>query len=95
MSIIRDLSLILLAAEAFVIALVPLVVFGALVYGMWQLLKHENAPRWLSIVRAYIELGRAYITRAMALVVQPVFWISSTVAKIEAWMKVIARAGGN
>jgi hypothetical protein len=83
MSLLRDLALILLAIEAFILALVPLVIFGGLVYGAWWLRRHEHLPRWLHLARTYLELGRRYVELAMAFVVRPIFAVSTFVAKIQ------------
>lgn len=94
MGIVRDLSVVLLAAEAFVLALVPLVLFGGLVYGMWWLQRHENLPSWLALARAYLEVGRATVALAMAVVVRPFMLIYSVVGTVQGWLSVVARVGG-
>ncbi len=97
MNLLRDLSIILLAIEAFILALVPLVLFGGLVYGLWQLLKHENLPSWFKIAQAYLELGRAYVELAMAAIVRPILWVNSTLATVQGWFNGVAKLfkGGN
>lgn len=93
MSVIRDIALILLAVEAFVLALVPLALFGGLVYGMWWLQRHENLPSWLGVVQAYLELGRAYVDLAMALIVRPIFLIGSIQSTVQRWLAAIVKIG--
>jgi hypothetical protein len=97
MNLLRDLSLILLAVEAFILALVPLALFGALVYGLWQLLKHENLPSWFKIAQAYLELGRAYVELAMAAIVRPILVLNSALATVQGWFNVVTKLvkGGN
>jgi len=91
MTVLSNLSIILLAAEAFVIALVPLILCGGLVYGLWWLQRHENLPSWLKLAQAYLELGRAYVEMAMRAVVKPVLLVHSTVATVQNWLSVITK----
>jgi hypothetical protein len=94
MTTLRDLSLILLSIEAFILALVPLALFGGLVYGLWWLQRHENLPTWLKIAQAYLALGRAYVELAMRAVVRPILFVHSTLATIRGWLSVVAKMGG-
>ena len=91
MNWIRNLALILLAAEAFVGALVPLVLFGGLVYGMWWLQRHENLPTWLQLIRAYVSLAQSYVELAMQIVVKPVVRVNDTLATAQGWLNGIAK----
>ena len=91
MNLLRDLSLILLASEAFVIALVPLVLFGGLVYGLWWLQRHENLPSWLKLAQAYLAMGQAYVELAMRAVVRPILLVHSVLATIQERLGVIAK----
>ncbi len=93
MAWIRDLAIILLAIEAFIVALLPLVVVGGLVYGVWQLLRRENLPTWLKMAQAYLDLGLAYVELAMAYVIQPFIWIQTTTATIQGWLEALSRLG--
>jgi hypothetical protein len=95
MAIVRDLSLILLAIEAFVLALIPLVLLGALVYGLFYLQRHQNLPSWLSLTRAYLDLALSYVELGMATVVRPIFWINRILATLDGWLGAIARRGDN
>ncbi len=90
----RDLALILLAAEAFVMALLPLAFFGGLVYVMWQLLRHDRLPSWLNLIQAYMALGRAYIELAMATLVRPILALNAALAMVRGWFNTIARFVG-
>jgi len=94
MSTIRDLSLILLAVEAFVVALVPLALMGGLVYATWWLRRHENLPRWLQLARGYLTLGQTYVEVAMRTAAQPILRIHSFLATLRRWFGAIARLGG-
>lgn len=95
MGLLGDLSLILLAVEAVVIALVPLVLFGGLVYGLWWLQRHENLPSWLRVAQAYLTLSQAYVERAMQTVARPFFLTHSMLATVRGWLAAIAKLGGD
>ncbi len=83
MAVLRDLSIILIAIEAFIIASVPLVVLGALIYGLGWLQRHENLPHWLKMARAYESLGQAYVELAAAYVVRPFLFVHSVLAMVQ------------
>lgn len=91
MTVLRDFSLILLACGAFVMSLLPLVLFGGLVYGLWQLQRHENLPSWLRVAQAYLALGQAYVELAARAVVRPILLIHSTLAIVQGWLGAIAK----
>jgi hypothetical protein len=95
MAILRDLSLILLAIEAFVLALIPVVLLGALVYGLFRLQRHQNLPSWLRLTRAYVDLGLSYVELGMAAIVRPIFWVSRILSTVQGWLSTIARTGDN
>jgi hypothetical protein len=95
MAILRDLSIILIALEAFIFALVPLVVLGALVYGVSWLRRHENLPHWLKMARAYESLGQAYVELAAAYIVRPFFFFHSVMARVQRWLVLIVKTGGD
>ena len=87
---IRDLSVILLAIEVFVMALLPLVLFGGLVYAFWWLQRRENLPAWLKLVQAYIALVQAYVELAMATVVRPILKVHAALATVRGWLGALA-----
>jgi hypothetical protein len=89
MDVLRDLSVILLAAEAFIFILIPLALFGGLVYGVWWLLRHENLPTWLRIAREYLMTGLSYVELGMAAVAKPVFAVHGAFATVETWIRAI------
>ena len=91
MNWIRDFALILLAVEAFVMALVPLVVCGGLVYGLWWLQRHENLPSWLRVAQAYLALVQAYIELAMRIVIKPILQVHNILATVQGWTGGIAK----
>jgi len=92
MSLLRDLSLILLAGGAFVLALVPLALLGGAVYGMWYLQRHENLPSWLRLAQAYLALGRAYVELAMRAVIRPILLVHSILAVVQGWLGAIVKS---
>ena len=95
MATLRNLSLILLAVEAFAMALVPLALLGGLVYGTWWLRRHENLPSWLKLAHAYLDLGRSYVELATSAVARPIFVVHSFLAKIQGLLGAVVRLGGD
>ncbi len=91
MNWIRDIALILLAVEAFVIALAPLALFGGLVYGLWWLQRHENLPSWLRVARAYLAVVQAYVELAMRIVIRPILQVHAVLATVQVWAGGIAK----
>jgi hypothetical protein len=89
MGVLRDLSVILLAAEAFVFLLIPLALFGGLVYGVWTLLRHQNLPTWLQVARQYLMTGLSYVELAMEAVARPVFAARRAMTTVEAWIRAV------
>jgi Na+(H+)/acetate symporter ActP len=85
--ILRDVSVIFLAVEAFVFALIPLALFGALVYGVWWLRMHRNLPTWLSKTRGYVTLGLSYVDQAMDVLAKPVIAAHAAFATLEGWVR--------
>ena len=94
MSIVRDISLVLLAIEAFVLALLPLSLLGGLAYGLWWLRRHEHLPSWLSLAQAYLGVGQAYVELAMASIVRPIFAIHSALSTLKGWFGALERRSG-
>ena len=94
MAVLRDISLLLLAAAGFVMALVPLALLGGLVYGLWWLRRHENLPSWLHLAQAYLALGQTYVDLGMRAVVRPILRIHSFLATVRRWLGAGTRSGG-
>ena len=94
MSILRDISVIILSAGAFVFTLIPLALSGAVVYGVWRLRKHGNLPTWLRKTREYVTLGLSYVDLAMDAVTRPVFAVHTAFAKVAGWIRVLTKRGG-
>jgi hypothetical protein len=95
MAVLRDLSVILIAIEVFFLALAPVVILGALVYGLGWLQRHENLPSWLKLAQAYLSLGRAYVELAMAVITRPFLFIHSVLAMIQRWFSINVKTGGD
>lgn len=91
MDLLRDLAVILLAAEAFFFALIPLALFGGLVYGVWWLRRHRNMPTWLRSAREYLLLGLSYVEQAMDLAAKPVIVVSRAFATVDGWIHGLRR----
>ena len=91
MNWVRDFALILLAAEAFIMALIPLALFGGLVYGMWWLQRHENLPSWLQLIRSYLKLVQSYVELAMRMLVSPILKVHAALATVQGWLDGITK----
>ncbi|MGD2143176.1 MAG: hypothetical protein PVF54_01720 [Anaerolineae bacterium] len=89
MNLLRDLSLIILALEAAIVTLIPLALFGGVVYGVWWLLRHRNLPTWLRTGRDYLTVGLSYVELAADTVMKPVFAVHMAFATAEAWIRAI------
>jgi hypothetical protein len=94
MGILRDISVIILSAGAFIFTLIPLALFGAVVYGVWQLRRHQNLPTWLRTAREYLTLGLSYVDLAMDAVTKPVFAVHMAFARVAGWIRVLTKRGG-
>jgi hypothetical protein len=93
-SILRDISVIILAAGVFIFTLIPLALFGAVTYGVWQLRRHRNLPTWLRTAREYLTLGLSYVDLAMEVVTRPVFAVHAAFARVAGWIGVLTKRGG-
>jgi hypothetical protein len=93
-SILRDISVIILSAGAFIFTLIPLALCGAVTYGVWQLRRHQNLPTWLRKVRETVTLGLSYVDLAMDVVTKPVFAVHTAFAKVASWIRVLTKRGG-
>jgi hypothetical protein len=95
MAVLRDLSIILVAVEIFVVGLMPVVLLGALIYGTGWLRRHENLPSWLKIAQAYVALGQGYVQLAMAAIARPFIVVNGALATVREWVTGIANSGGD
>lgn len=89
MNVLRDASVILLAAEVFLFGLIPLLIFGALVYGVWWLRRHRNLPTWLRRTHCTFDLGLSYVELGMRRIAWPIVWAHRTWASLRAWTRVL------
>lgn len=94
MAVLRDASLIFLSITAFVLSLIPLAVFGGMVYGLWWLRRHENLPNWLRLSNAYVKLAQAYIELGVAAVTRPILAIGSAWATARGWRSAVGEMLG-
>ncbi len=92
--ILRDVSVILLAGQAFLCTLVPLALSAGVVCGVWWLRRRQNLPAWLRTGREYLNTGLSYVDLAMAGVTKPIFAVNKAFATVRAWIRVITRRGG-
>jgi hypothetical protein len=97
MTRLRDFAIILISAELFVLALLPLVLLGGLVYGVWWLRRPRHLPSWLKIAQAYLGMGQAYVELAMAAAVKPILLASAMSARVQRWLGAgtTSQRGGN
>lgn len=89
LNVVRDVSVILLAIEVFIMGLIPLAILGALVYGVWRLRRHQNLPTWLRTARSYLMVGKHYVERAMGIAARPVLVGHSASAGLRAWVRAL------
>jgi len=94
LGILRDISVIILSAGAFVFTLIPLALSGVVVYGVWRLLRHRNLPTWLRTGREYLTLGLSYVEQAMDVVTRPFFAVHRAFATAGGWIRALTERGG-
>ena len=88
MAALRDVSMILLAIESFVLLLIPAAIIGACVYGVhW--LRRKLLPLFAQ-VKKYLALIQLYVNRASAAMVAPIIRTHSVVAQWGAWWNTLA-----
>jgi hypothetical protein len=89
MAALRDVSVILLAIEAFVLLLIPAIIIGACVYGVRWL--RRKLPPLFAQARKYLALIQLYVNRVCAAVVAPLIAAYALVAQLSAWWNTLAR----
>jgi len=94
MSILRDISVIILAAGAFIFTLIPLAISGAVVYGVWRLKRHQNLPTWLRRAREILMDVSSAVETAMEVVTRPIFAVHTAFATVGGWIRVLTERGG-
>jgi hypothetical protein len=84
----RDLAVVLLALEAFIMGLVPVAIFFFLVKGLLWLIRklRATAPIVQSYFRKAAEISETVSQRASA----PIIAASATSAKVQRWWRAIA-----
>ncbi|MBN1874464.1 MAG: hypothetical protein JXA33_09565 [Anaerolineae bacterium] len=76
MPVARDIALIFLSLEAFVVALVPLAIFAGLAYGVyWLKLRIRTG---LQIAQGYAQEVYEYVERASKAVAEPFIRVHET-----------------
>ena len=88
MAALRDVSVILLAVESFVLLLIPAVILGACVYGVRWL--RRKLPPLFAQARKYLALVQLYVNRACAAVVAPLIAAYALAAQLSAWWNALA-----
>ena len=94
MNVLRDISVIILAAGAFIFTLIPLVVSGAVVYGVWRLRRHRNLPTWLRRAREILMKASSAVETAMEMATRPIFAVHTAFATVGGWLRVLTERGG-
>lgn len=82
MSILRDLSLILLAAEVTLFTLAVLAVLAVVNYFALRSRWWHVIPSWFAVARGYLALGLRIVERICRLIVAPVMAIGSATAGV-------------
>ncbi len=95
MNVLRDISVIILAAGAFIFTLIPLVVSGAVVYGVWRLRRHRNLPTWLRRARGILMKASSAVETAMEVATRPIFAVHTASATVGGWLRVLTERGGD
>ena len=78
MSILRDISLILLALEGIALTLVFVLILGAINYGLFRFRWWSTLPRWFTLATNYLHLGQRVIERVCRVTVAPIVAVSMT-----------------
>ena len=81
----RDIALIFLSLDALVIALVPLVLFVGLAYGVFRL--HRLAKVYLQKAQVYAQQAYDYVERASETVTRPLIRVSAAGSQMTAIVK--------
>ena len=88
MAALRDVSVILLAVESFVLLLIPAAIIGACVYGVHWL--RRKLPPLFAQAKKYLALIQLYVGRASAVTVAPIIRTHAVSAQWGAWWKTLA-----
>ncbi len=82
----RDIALIFLSLEAFVMALVPLLLFSALAYGVYRL---------CGLTKEYLHIAQQYAQKAQDYVEQAAKAISDPLIRVHATMRMVTTIVNN
>jgi len=85
---LRDVSVILLAIESFVLLLIPAAILGACVYGVHWL--RRKLPPLFAQAHKYLALVQLYVNRACAAMVAPTIRMHAVAAQWGAWRNTLA-----
>ncbi|MGC9357985.1 MAG: hypothetical protein ACP5GX_08965 [Anaerolineae bacterium] len=77
----RDIALIFLSLEALVAALIPLVFFSALAYGIYRL--RLIVREYLRLALDYAEKAREAVEKGSKAVAKPFIWVHSKVRMLQ------------
>jgi len=88
MAALRDVSVILLAIESFVLLLIPAIILGASVYGVHWL--RRKLPPLFAQTKKYLALIQLYVSRASAAMVAPIIRTHAVSAQWGAWWNALA-----
>ena len=88
MAALRDVSVILLAIESFVLLLIPAIIIGAGVYGLGWL--RRKLPPLFAQACKYLALVQLYVNRASAAMVAPIIRTHAVAAQWGAWWNTLA-----
>jgi len=88
MAALRDVSVILLAIESFILLLIPAIILGACVYGV-RWLRYKLPPLFAQ-VRKYLALAQLYVNRASAATAAPIIKTRAVAAQWGAWWDTLA-----
>jgi len=81
-SVLRDLSLILLALEWAVFTLVVLAALAAINYGLFRLRWWHTLPRQFALARGYLDAARRVLERMCRAAAAPIFAVGAARAAL-------------
>jgi hypothetical protein len=93
MSVLRDVSLILLALEGAAFTLVILALLGAINYGLIRFRWWHTIPGWFALAWGYLRRGQQIIGRICRLLTAPIFAVYVFQAKLSARARGLADLG--
>ena len=88
MAALRDVSVILLAIESFILLLIPAAILAASVYGVHWL--RRKLPPLFAQVKKYLALIQLYVGRTSAAMVAPIIRTHTVSAQWGAWWNTLA-----